>query len=343
MSAPRSAELAALGALAASRLALPREELDARLRGAGVDGARAVVDGIVARGWAQARDNALRLTPAGAAALLDAWSRIEDALAVNPAAAGAESCPSIPWLTLVETEWIEALSFNYRVDPEALSALLPRPLAPEIFKARGWVQVLISSLREMRPRGLPGPAGVCFYQVSYRAAVRYRGHDGAWRRGGYFTRSETNDPLMRAIGNRLVEFRFHDFGAADIVMVRDRDLLTLGVDAAAPGGKLVGLVDTRPLPGPPDGSLWRSLEELHEPLVECFDAFGVDPEAGYLYTLRIERGPWRPRFVAPLDLFCEYFAPDGAWGRRAELDSVLHIPRCPYRWLPLAREPLPAP
>ena len=342
MSAPGSAELAALGALAAAHVSLPRQELEERLRGAGVDGAKGVVDAVVTRGWAREQGGALALTAAGAAALLDAWSSIEGALAVNPAAAGAESCPSIPWLTLVETEWIEALSFNYRVDPEALRALLPPPLAPEVFKAHGWVQVLISSLREMRPRGLPGPAGVSFYQVSYRAAVRYRGGDGAWRRGGYFTRSETNDPMMRAIGNRLAEFRFHDFGAADIVMVRDGDFLTLGVDAAAAGGKLVGVVDTRPLPGPPPGSLWSSLEELHEPLVECFDAYGVDPEAGYLYTLRIERGPWRPRFVAPLDLFCEYFAPDGAWGDRATLDSVLHIPRCPYRWLPLAREPLPA-
>ncbi len=341
MTAPGSAEVAALAALAASHLAAPRQGLEARLRGAGVEGAGAVVDALVARGWARAKDGALALTAAGAAALLDAWAGIEEALAVNPAAAGAESCPSIPWLTRVETEWIEALSFNYRVEPEALHARLPPPLLPETWKGRAWVQVLVSSLRELRPRGMPGPAGVCFYQVSYRAAVRYRGRDGAWRRGGYFVRSETNDPLMRAIGNRLAEFRFHDFGAADILMLRDGDLLTLGVEAASPGGNLVGVIDTRPLP-PPPGSLWESLEELHEPLVECYDAFGVDREAGYLYTLRIERGPWRPRFVSPLDLFCEEFAPDGAWGERAELDSVLHVPRCPYRWLPLSREPLAA-
>ena len=151
----------------------------------------------------------------------------------------------------------------------------------------------MARMREMRPRGLPGPAGVCFYQVSYRAAVRYRGADDAWRRGGYFVRSETNDACMRAVGNRLAEFRFHDFGAAEIVMLRDGSLLHLGVDAVEPGGRLVGVVDTRPLPGPPPSSVWSSLAELQGPLVDCFDAFGVDREGGYLYTLSIERGPWR--------------------------------------------------
>jgi uncharacterized protein YqjF (DUF2071 family) len=342
MSAPGSAEVAALAALAASHLPLPRGELRARLRDAGVESAEAVLGRLVAQGWAEARGGELALATAGAAALLDAWTGIEEALAVNPAAAGSESCPSVPWLTRVQTEWIEALSFNYRVEPEALAARLPPPLLPEVWKGRAWVQVLVSSLRELRPRGMPGPAGVCFYQVSHRAAVRYRGGDGAWRRGGYFTRSETNDPLMRAIGNRLAEFRFHDFGAAEIVMLRDGDLLTLGVNAASPGSRLVAVVDTRPLAAPPPRSLWTSLEELHEPLVECYDAFGVDRAGGYLYTLRIERGPWRPRFVAPRDLFCEEFAPEGDWGDRAELDSVLHVPRCPYRWLPLSRERLPS-
>jgi uncharacterized protein YqjF (DUF2071 family) len=343
MTLPRGAELAVLGALAAARAAAPRAGLVARLRAAGVDDGEAVVAELVTRRWVRmtAGDVALvDLTAAGAGALLDGWSAIEGALQVNPPARDAETCPSLPWLTAVETEWIEALSINYRVAPERLAAVLPAPLEPELFKRHAWVQVLVSSLREMRPRGLPAPAGVCFYQVSYRAAARYRGADGTWRRGGYFVRSETNDACMRAIGNRLAEFRFHDFGAAEIVMLRDGELLHLGVDAVEPGGRLVAVVDTRPLPGPPASSLWSSLAELQEPLVDCYDAFGVDRQGGWLYTLSIERGPWRAEFVAPRDLFCEAFAPGGAWGEEAELDSVLHIPRCPYRWLPLQRQPL---
>ncbi len=336
---PRGAEVAALAACAALHGPSPRFALAERLSAAGVADPETLLDRLLDREWLSG-ESSLELAPAGALALLDAWGQIEDALAVNPDDPQAEECPSVPWLVAVETEWIEALSFNYRVPPDSLALRLPAPLEPETFKDWGWVQVLVSSLREMRPRGLPGPAGVSFYQVSYRAAVRYRGADRSWRRGGYFLRSETNDALMRAIGNRLTEFRFHEFGAADMLMVRDGDRLTVGIGSERPGGRLVGVVDTRPHDAPPPGSVWTSLDELHEPLVDCCDAFGVDNEAGYLYTLTIERGRWNPRFVEPVDLYCEAFAESGEWPG-AELDSVLHIPRCPYRWLPLRREPLP--
>ena len=336
---PRGAEVAALAACAARHAAVSRRELVARLRAAEAPDPESLLDRLLQRRWLADRGEGLELAAAGALALLDAWGRIEDALAINPEASDAQECPSLPWLVAVETEWIEALSFNYRLAPDVLAARLPAPLQPEVFKGHGWVQVLVSSLREMRPRGLPGPAGVSFYQVSYRAAVRYRSADGGWRRGGYFLRSETNDALMRAIGNRLAEFRFHEFGAADILMVRDGDRLTVGIDSETAGGKLIAVVDTRPRAAPPPGSVWGSLDELHEPLVDCCDAFGVDDDAGYLYTLTIERGRWNPRFVEPVDLFCEAFAEGGDWPG-AVLDSVLHIPRCPYRWLPLRREVL---
>jgi hypothetical protein len=147
---------------------------------------------------------------------------------------------------------------------------------------------------------------------------------------------------MRAVGNTLTEFKFHDCGAADMLMVREGSQLTIAVDAERPGGKLVGSFDTRPLAGPLAGSVWGSLHQLQEPLVECYDAFGVDREGAWIYTLTIDRDPWNARFVTPTELYCEV-VDSGALGRgAARLDSVLHIPRCGYRWRPLCREPLPS-
>jgi hypothetical protein len=190
----------------------------------------------------------------------------------------------------------------------------------------------------MRPQGMPSLFGVCFYQVSYRAAVQYRGADGTPHRGGYFVRSETNHEVMRAVGNALAEFKFHAFGRAEMTMLRDGPRLTIGVDPdpGFEGGKMVGLFDTTPLAGPPAGSVWSSLEDLYEPLVECYDAYGVDRANGWLYTLTIDRDPWNARFIAPSDLYCEYADSGPLAGAR--LDSVLHVRECPYRWRPLRRE-----
>ena len=284
----------------------------------------------------------MALTGAGIADLLDRHAALQAALDPSPPSAASETCPSLPWLTTVQTRWIDALSLNYAVDPDALARLIPEPLRPELHKGVGWVQLLISSLRDMRPQGLGSLFGVCFYQVSYRAAVCYHSRDGRPRRGGFFVRSETNHPVMRAVGNALNEFRFHEFGLSEIVMLRAGEQLTIGVDpdVSAAGGKLAGLFDTRPLDSAPAGSTWSSIDDLHEPLIECYDALGVDRDAGYLYVLTIDREPWRPSFVRPLDLYSEYFDAGPLGGERSRLDSVLHIRDCAYRWRPLRRERL---
>lgn len=340
---PAGVEVSLLAALAGA--AATRGELLARLATAGVGSAQGeqALSRLRDRGLVAGAVESPAITAAGADALLAAYGEIAAALDPSPGHAGQQECPSLPWLTSIETEWIEALSFNYAVDPGRLAALLPAPLVPELHQGTAWVQVLISSLRELRPQGMPAPFGVCFYQVSYRAAVCFRDAAGALRRGGYFVHSETNDPLMRAIGNRLAEFKFHAFGAAEVVMLRQGATLSVGVDPAGVGsGRLAAVVDTTPLPNPPAESRWRSLAELQEPLVDCFDAFGVDPEEGFLYTLTIDRGPWNARFVRPLDLYCDYFVDGPLGGGAASFDSLLHVRQCRYRWRPLRRERLPA-
>lgn len=76
--------------------------------------------------------------------------------------------------------------------------------------------------------------------------------------------------------------------------------------------------------------------ELFEPLVACYDAFGVADD--HVYTLTIERGPWNARFAHARELYAAYFDTGPLGGGAARLDSVLHVPRCAYRWRRLVRE-----
>ncbi|HET6582221.1 MAG TPA: hypothetical protein VFG69_02215, partial [Nannocystaceae bacterium] len=100
------------------------------------------------------------------------------------------------------------------------------------------------------------------------------------------------------------------------------------------------VLDTTARREPPAGSVWSGLDELHEPLVECYDALGIDRSAGWLYVLTIDREPWNATFAAPDEVYCEALS-TGPLAASARLDSALHIERCAYRWRPLRREPLP--
>ncbi|MCP3102838.1 DUF2071 domain-containing protein [Myxococcus sp. K15C18031901] len=329
--------LAALVALASEPLGLSEDDLLQRLARAGIETPSEALRALVSAGHARQERRFWRPTPSGHQALREAHAALTQRFDVSPSTPDMEECPSVPWLTQVQTHWVEAVSLNYAVDAGRLARLLPAPLEPELHRGTAWVQVLMSSLRDMRPQGVSPLLGVCFYQASYRAAVRYRNARGDWRRGGYFVRSETNDPVMRRVGNALDEFRFHTFGEAHMVMAREGDLLTLAVDpeAAFPGGRLVGVFDTRPRTEPPEASVWTGLDDLHEPLVECYDALGV--AGGHVYVLTIDRAPWNARFATPVELYCEYLE-EGPLAPGARLDSVLHLTECAYRWRPLRRE-----
>ena len=306
--------------------------------------ALAACEGLLARGDIEACGGTLSLSGSGARELLRVHAEIERALDPSPTTPAMERCPSIPWLTSVQTCWVDALSLNYAVDPDALAALLPEPLVPEVHKGTAWVQVLVSKLREMRPQGTPALLGVSFHQVTYRAAVTYRDAGGNVRRGGYFVRSETDNTVMRAVGNALTEFKFHAFGAADITLAKDRKG-HLQVDvvpragSANSAGRVHVTLDTRAQSRAPAGSVWASEAELQTPLVECYDAFGVDPEARYVYCLTIDRDAWNARFATPVAVSCEYHESGALGGGASRLDSVLYLPReCAYRWRPLRRE-----
>lgn len=337
-----SARMATLAALAGAPAGLSPGDLVGTLVGVGLGAEVALeaCEGMLTASEIALRGGAFELTSAGARALLQIHAEIREALDPSPTTPGMEECPSIPWLTTVQTCWVDAVSINFAVHPDALAPLLPAPLEPEIFHGSAWVQVLISRLRDMRPQGTLALFGVNFHQVSYRAAVRYRSRDGAYRRGGFFVRSETDNAVMRAVGNALTEFRYHDFGLAEIALQRSGHRLDISVNPVhrAAGGQVAASLDTSRDHGPPPGSVWRNLNELREPLVECYDAFGVDPEQRWIYVLTIDREPWDARFARVNRMRCA-FHEDGPLRGASRLDSVLHIPRdCAYRWRPLRRE-----
>lgn len=336
------AEMATLAALAGAPSGLSAADLVGVLGAAGVAGEAALgaCGALLASERIAARGGTFVLTPTGAHALLEIHAAIEQALDPSPTTDGMEVCPSVPWLTTVQTCWVDAVSINVAVEPDALQAILPAPLEAEVWRGSAWVQVLVSRLRDMRPQGTLALFGVNFHQVSYRAAVRYTSRSGHVRRGGYFVRSETDHLVMRAVGNALTEFRFHDFGLARIALRRERQRLSVDVqpDPRFPHGRIEATFDVSRDHGPPPGSVWRSLDDLREPLVECYDAFGVDPVHRWIYVLTVDRQPWDARFARVEHAQSEFFQ-RGPLRSAARLDSALHLPReCAYRWRPLRRE-----
>ena len=109
-----------------------------------------------------------------------------------------------------------------------------------------------------------------------------------------------------------------------------------GEDAA---GKVVLVLDTSSeFGGMPPSSIFRSVDDAYDYIVDFHDAFSYNPETGDVFILRIERGPWHIHIHEPVDHYLGFFS-DGPFPAGAcQLDSVFHFTQTPYRWLPLMTE-----
>src|SRR5436190_19343783 len=62
---------------------------------------------------------------------------------------------------------------NYRVEPHALTALIPPPFRPKLYRGYGMVGICLIRLRHVRPTFLPSWMGISSENAAYRTAVEW--------------------------------------------------------------------------------------------------------------------------------------------------------------------------
>jgi uncharacterized protein YqjF (DUF2071 family) len=78
-------------------------------------------------------------------------------------------------------EWNDAVFLHWRVDREALRALVPRDLELDLHEGQAWVSVVAFNMEKIRPRALPPFAPVSnFYEINIRTYVRHKGKGGVY-------------------------------------------------------------------------------------------------------------------------------------------------------------------
>jgi uncharacterized protein YqjF (DUF2071 family) len=223
------------------------------------------------------------------------------------------------------TVFRRCLLANYAISPEALAAALPAPLVPDLEAGSAWLSVVIADMIRMRPAGVPAALGVSCRQVVYRAVVRC-GPD----RGVYFLRSDTDSRIMNLGGNLLSFFRFH---YAPVSWACDRDgerVRVLSGDGSADIDLALGPAESA---GPSASSVFPSLADAKEHLVNLFTAFCPQDGRGRVDVVRIERADWEISVLPVLRAHCAFL--DGAGpiaAGTARLESVFSVSNLPYYW-----------
>jgi len=91
---------------------------------------------------------------------------------------------------------------NFRVEPEALAAILPRPFRPQLVQDYGIAGVCLIRLRDVRPKRLPVFPGIASENAAHRIAVEWDSDEG-FRSGVFIPRRDTSSRLNVFMGGRI--------------------------------------------------------------------------------------------------------------------------------------------
>lgn len=103
-------------------------------------------------------------------------------------------------LPVVHQSWRDVAFLHWRVDVDAVVALLPEELEPDLVDGSAWVSITPFRVERFRVAGLPpGPFASAFCETNVRTYVRNRdGVDGLW-----FLSLDVSE-VLNAVGGRLV-------------------------------------------------------------------------------------------------------------------------------------------
>ena len=232
------------------------------------------------------------------------------------------------------TVFRHCLLANYAITPQALAAVLPAPLVPDLASGRAWLSVVIADMRRMRPAGVPAALGVSYRQVVYRAVVRCGSS-----RGVYFLRSDADSRVMNTGGNLLSFFRFHH---ATVAWTRDLDQQRVTVASSDGTADIDLTLGTGALRALPAGCAFPALAQAREHLVDLFTAYHPQDGRRRIDVVRIKREDWQIAVLPVLSARCAFLEGAGPIpARHTRLDSVFATQDLPYYWHRLRVDDIP--
>ena len=83
---------------------------------------------------------------------------------------------------------------NYRVDPDAITRVLPEPFSPSLVDGQAMAGVCLIRLVGLRPRWVPAALGLRSESAAHRIAVNWE-HEGKRHEGVYVPRRDTSSRL----------------------------------------------------------------------------------------------------------------------------------------------------
>ncbi len=190
----------------------------------------------------------------------------------------------VPRFPSLRMSWCDLLFAHWRMDPEALRALLPRTDPPwelDLWNGEAWIGIVPFRMTNVGLTGMPGlPGARAFPELNVRTYVIGGGRPGVW----FFSLDAAS---WLAVRGARIGFHLPYFDARMHCELRGNGVRYQSHRTHRGGGTAVLEVDYRPI-----GDVFRSQPgSLEHWLTERYRLFAADSR-GCLYRGEIEHQPW---------------------------------------------------
>jgi hypothetical protein len=190
---------------------------------------------------------------------------------------------------------------NYRVNPEVLTRILPKPFRPKLVNGKGMAGVCLIRLKDVRPRFLPSFLGISSENAAHRIAAEWD-QDGETKEGVFIPRRDTSSRLNTLVGGRLFP-GVHNHAAFQVEEKDDHYRVALDSD----DGQTHLLVDGHVAPDVPRTSVFHSIEEASEFFERGSLGYSVTARQDQFDGLELHSFNWKVQPLAVDKVLSSYF------------------------------------
>lgn len=216
---------------------------------------------------------------------------------------------------------------NYRIGPEALARILPKPFQPKLANGAGMAGICLIRLNHIRPRLVPTFLGITSENAAHRIAVEWE-EAGARRTGVFIPRRDSSSRFNTLVGGRLFPGEHHH---ARFQVNEKDDRYRVVVDS---DDHLIHVdVEGHVAAELPETSAFHSLRQASEFFEQGSLGYSVTRQAGRFDGLELRSFGWRVQPLAVERVESSFFDdralfPPGS----VEFDCALLMRRIDHEW-----------
>jgi hypothetical protein len=217
---------------------------------------------------------------------------------------------------------------NYRVNPDALQALLPPPFHPKLIRGVGIAGICLIRLRGLRPAFVPRWCGISSENAAHRIAIEWRDETGRHCDGVYIPRRDTNSRLNTLVGGRLFP-GVHHHAQFNVHETADRFEVALTSDDGATQVSVRAVV----APELPKSSVFESLAAASEFFRTGSLGYSATEDARRYQGLELRCLDWQMEPLAVEEVHCSFFEQTTAFPPGSvEFDCALLMRGIRHAW-----------